>query len=341
MTPRLIFIIMPVLLILAMLGELLQGPAQIPVAEIISILLHSLGMDTGADIRPWMASILLDVRLPRVIIGACAGASLAVCGAVMQGMFRNPLASPSILGVSSGASLGAVIAIYLGLTSLSVWILPAFAFCGAGITLWIVYRIATQRGHTAMGTLLLAGVAIGALNVAAASLILALSLNDWDTGKMIVYWSMGGLEGRTWDHVRLIVPFALLGCALVLCFSRDLDALLMGEVHAASVGIDVPRTRQHLLIITAMLVGVSIAVCGGIGFIGLVVPHILRLILGPRHRYLLPASALGGAICLVAADLLLRVSLPEKAIPLGVVTATLGAPFFVFLLLRQRTRGQL
>lgn len=153
---------------------------------------------------------------------------------------------------------------------------------------------------------------------------------------MIIYWTMGGLDGRTWDHVFLILPPALLGISLLLLFSRPLDALLLGETHASSVGVDVARTRLYLLLITSCLVGAAISVCGGVSFIGLVVPHIMRLVLGPHHRYLLPASALGGALCLVSADLFLRTLSPEQAIPLGVVTAAFGAPFFLFLLVRKR-----
>ena len=329
-----IFTLMAASLFGCLFAGLLLGPADIPVTTIPGILLGSI-MDQPLSENSWMESILIDVRLPRILVGALAGSCLAICGAVMQGMFRNPLASPSILGVSSGASLGAVISLYLGLASVSVWILPLFAFVGGGLTLFIVYHIASQRGHAAVGTLLLAGIAMAALNSAASSLILALSLDSWGVGKSIVYWTMGGLDGRTWDHVLLIAPFALIGIFLLLQYSRSLDALLLGETHASSIGVDVARTRRQLLLITACLVGAAISVCGGISFIGLVVPHILRLILGPHHRYLLPASAVGGALTLVAADLLLRSLMPEKAIPLGVVTAAFGAPFFLYLLVRQ------
>ena len=332
-----VLIFLSILLLLLMIASLFQGPSNIPLEKILSILFAQLGWDfTTEGSRQWMDVVVLDVRMPRVLIGALAGACLAICGAVMQGMFRNPLASPSILGVSSGASLGAVIALYLGLASVSIWILPVFASVGAALTLLLVYRIASQRGQMALGTLLLAGVAIAALNTSITSFILALSLNSWEVGRMIVYWTMGGLDGRTWDHVSLLAPIAIAGIAVLLVFSRSLDALLLGEVHAASVGVDVVRTRRRLLIITSLMVGITISVCGGIGFIGLVVPHILRLILGPHHRYLLPASALGGAIALLGADLLLRTLVPEKSIPLGAVTAMLGAPFFLFLLIRNR-----
>ncbi|MCP4596619.1 iron ABC transporter permease [Neptuniibacter sp.] len=336
----LIFTLISAMLVTCLFAGLVSGPANIPVSEVPLLLWQNL-LNIENTTSQWMVSVLVDVRLPRLLVGALAGGCLAICGAVMQGMFRNPLASPSILGVSSGASLGAVIAIFLGLATVSVWILPLFAFAGAGLTLFIVYRIASQRGHAPISTLLMAGIAMAALNSALSSLILAMSLDSWGVGQSILYWTMGGLDGRTWDHVLLIAPLAIFGIVLLLRYSRSLDALLLGEVHASSIGIDVAKTRRDLLLITSFLVGAAISVCGGISFIGLVVPHILRMILGPHHRYLLPASAIGGALALVAADLLLRSILPEKTMPLGVITASFGAPFFLFLLLRQRRSGKL
>ncbi|WP_019616142.1 FecCD family ABC transporter permease [Psychromonas ossibalaenae] len=320
---------------LSVLG-ILQGPADISLTAVMTILKQSLFTPASSDIPNWQSSIILDVRLPRMIIALFAGASLALCGLVMQGMFRNPLASPSVLGVSSGASLGAVTAIYLGASLISAWAIPLFAFIGAGISLSIVYRVASTRGQTNIATLLLSGVAMSALNVAATSLLLALSLSNWDVARMIIYWTMGGLDGRTWDHVLIILPIVVSGFILLLFYSKQLDLLLLGEQHALSVGVDVRRTRRNLLIISTAMVGASVSVVGGIGFIGLVVPHILRLILGPSHRYLLPACLLGGAVTLLGADLFLNSFFAEQAIPLGVVTAALGAPFFLFLLIKQR-----
>ncbi|MFT6139532.1 MAG: iron complex transport system permease protein [Psychromonas sp.] len=328
-------ILMLLVIVLTILG-VLQGPADISLSHIGTIFKQALFAASNSDIPNWQHSIIIDIRLPRVIIALFAGASLALCGLVMQGMFRNPLASPSVLGVSSGASLGAVIAIYLGFSLISAWAIPLFAFIGAGISLSIVYRVASNRGQTNVATLLLSGVAISALNVAATSLLLALSLSNWDVARMIIYWTMGGLDGRTWDHVFIILPIVLSGFVLLLFYSKQLDLLLLGEQHALSVGVDVRKTRRNLLIISSAMVGASVSVVGGIGFIGLVVPHILRLLLGPEHRYLLPACLFGGAITLLGADLFLNSFFSEQAIPLGVVTAALGAPFFLFLLIKQR-----
>lgn len=332
-----IFVILISLFAFLIVMAILQGPVDISLAQIGTLIKQATLANQEALMAPsWQHSIIFDVRLPRMLIALFAGASLALCGLVMQGMFRNPLASPSILGVSSGASLGAVIAIYLGISLISAWAIPLFAFIGALISLAIVYRIAVHRGQISVATLLLSGVAISALNVSATSLLLALSLNNWDVARMIIYWTMGGLDGRTWDHVLIIIPIVSSGFILLLFYSKQLDLLLLGEDHAQSVGVDVRRTRRNLLIISAAMVAASVSVVGGIGFIGLVVPHILRLLLGPTHRYLLPACLFSGAIALLGADLLLRVFFTEQAIPLGVVTAALGAPFFLFLLIKQR-----
>lgn len=329
----LIFALLFSLLLSLLILSVLQGPAEISLKNVIDILFAA---NKTEDFAEWQSDIIVNIRLPRLLIATFAGASLALCGLVMQGMFRNPLASPSVLGVSSGASLGAVTAIYLGFSLYSAWSIPLFAFIGAAISLSIVYRIACYQGQINVATLLLSGVAISALNVAAISLLLALSLSNWDVARMIIYWTMGGLDGRTWDHVWLILPIIISGFALLLFYSKQLDLLLLGEQHALSVGVDVKAVRRNLLIISSAMVAASVSVVGGIGFIGLVIPHIMRLILGPAHRYLLPASLLGGAVTLLGADLFLKGFFSQQAIPLGVLTATLGAPFFLFLLIKQR-----
>ncbi|MEW5057191.1 MAG: iron ABC transporter permease [Cycloclasticus sp.] len=337
--PLLILLTMTALT-MALLSAVVIGPSDIELKETLQIIINLLsnnqvdGLLTGVE--TWQQTIIYQVRLPRVICAALVGASLAVCGAVLQGLFRNPLASPSILGVSSGASLGAVIAIFLGLAASSVWALPLFAFIGAGLTLLLVYSIASHRGHAPIGTLLLAGIAISAFNVSMSSLILALAMQNWEVGKSIVYWTMGGLDGRGWQHVLLLLPVFLFSLLVIFSFQRDLDIMMVGEIHANAVGVDVAKVRLYLLTITALLTGCAISVAGGIGFIGLVVPHITRLLIGPHHRRLLPLSALIGALILVLADLMVRGDASYAVIPLGVVTAVMGAPFFLFLLVKQR-----
>ena len=328
------------LLVVVLLVAMMIGPSHIESLALVQILLNIIFETQFAgvfvDIASWQQTVVYQVRLPRVIIAGLVGASLSLSGAVLQGIFRNPLASPSILGVSSGASLGAIIAIFLGLAASNMWSLPLFAFIGAGVTLLFVYRIATHRGHAPIGTLLLSGVAVGSFNVAMSSLIIALAMQQWEVGRTIVFWTMGGLDGRGWYHVLLLLPVFLFSLVVILSYKRDLDILLVGEVHANAVGVDVVRVRKHLLLVTALLTGCSVSIAGGIGFIGLVVPHITRLLVGPHHRRLLPITALLGAIILVLADLLIRGNASYASIPLGVVTGAMGAPFFLFLLLKQR-----
>lgn len=326
-------------LFILILMAITMGATSISILAVIQILLNGISttfQGVLVSVPDWQHTIVYQIRLPRVILAMLIGATLAVCGAVLQGLFRNPLASPSVLGVSSGASLGASIAIFLGLSAQFGWALPLFAFIGAVLTLLLVYRIATRAGKTPMATLLLAGVAVGAFNLAMSSLILALALQDWEIGKSIVYWSMGGLEGRSWQHVGLILPMLLIGGLIIALYHKDLDVLLIGEVHAHSMGVDVAKVRLHLLVVTALLTGCAVSVAGGIGFVGLVVPHIGRLLVGPHHARLLPFSALLGGVVLVLADLVVRGEASHSVIPLGVVTAALGAPFFLFLLLRQQ-----
>ncbi|MFW1676966.1 FecCD family ABC transporter permease [Pontibacter sp. JAM-7] len=323
------------LLVALALLNLLQGPAEIGVIAGLQLMAMQLGWLSPETLPAWQLDIMQHVREPRVLVAMLSGTCFALSGAVMQGLFRNPLASPSILGVSSGASLGAVIALYLGLASVSVWALPLLAGLGAAGTLLLVYRIALLAGHTVMSTLLLAGIAVGAMNGAAAAFVLALSLEQWEVGRMIVYWTMGGLEARTWDHVLLILPVVLL-LPLVFAQARRLDMLMLGEVHAASAGLDVARTRLLLLVLTAVMIALAVSVSGGIGFIGLVVPHVVRLLIGTNHRWLLPVSALGGAVFLLLADLISRQLFNDGSVPVGVITAAFGAPFFLFLLVRRR-----
>ncbi|MCK6474805.1 MAG: iron chelate uptake ABC transporter family permease subunit [Planctomycetes bacterium] len=315
------------------------GSTDIPAERIVKILAHRVGLPVNADWRPGEENAVLYVRLPRVLVGACVGAALALCGAAMQGIFRNPLASPGVLGVSTGASVGAILAIYLKLATYSVWTLPALATLGALGTAFVVYAIATRRGHTSVGTLLLAGIAMSSLNGAAASLILSLAVDEYKVGKEIVFWNLGSIEQSTWDNVLLVLPVVLVGSAIVLAYARDLDALLLGETQAASVGVDVARVRRRLIVATSLIIGAAVSVSGAVPFVGLFIPHILRLVMGPSHRGLFPASLLVGGAFLVLTDLFARTVPTHGEIRLGVITAAIGAPFFLFLLLKRHKEG--
>jgi iron complex transport system permease protein len=282
--------------------------------------------------------VVLSVRLPRALVGLLVGGGLAVAGATLQGLFRNPLCDPGVLGVSSGASLGAVLAIYLGLAARFVWATPLCAFLGGLADGLAVFAIAERRGRGRLfsGTLLLVGVAVGALNVSLTAFVLTASLSSYDAGRQLQYWLLGGLEARTWDHVLLGGPAVLVGIAILWSHARELDALLLGELGASSVGIDVPQVRFRLVLASALVVGAAVAIAGPIGFVGLLVPHVVRLAAGARHRMLLPLSFLGGGAFLVTADLAARTLFGPNEIPVGVVTAAVGAPVFLGLLVRRR-----
>ncbi|MBB4124031.1 FecCD family ABC transporter permease [Martelella radicis] len=287
--------------------------------------------------------IVFDIRLPRAIMGFLVGASLAVCGTAMQGLFRNPLADPGLVGVSAGAGLGAVVMIVLGgtvaapLTNLlGFYALPAAAFLGGLATTLILYRIATRHGQTSVATMLLAGIALSALAGAATGFLVYLA-NDQQL-RDLTFWSMGSLAGATWTKIWAIAPIMLAAFAVLPFMARGLNAITLGEATAYHIGIPVQRLKNITIVAVAAATGAGVAVSGGIGFVGIVVPHLLRLVIGPDHRYLLPASALLGGALLVLADLFARTIVAPAELPIGIITATAGGPFFLWILLKNRSR---
>ncbi len=319
------------LLPVALIGALLVGSSVISWQQTW----QSLAGDGGHT-----ATILWQIRLPRVVLAAAVGAVLALCGAVMQGLFRNPLADPSLIGVSSGASVGASLAIVLaaawlpGLVGLPVT--AASAFLGGLLATLLVYRLATSALGTSVATMLLAGIAITALAGAAGSLLSYFADNT--TLRRISLWQMGSLSGAGRDRAMLMAAVAVALAAWLPRYARPLNAMLLGESEARHLGVPVQAIKRQLIVLTALGVGCAVASAGIVAFVGLVVPHIVRLLAGPDHRYLLPASALGGALLVVAADTLARVVIAPVELPTGVITALLGAPFFVALLYQQRSR---
>jgi iron complex transport system permease protein len=252
----------------------------------------------------------------------------------MQGIFHNPMADPGLLGVSSGAALGAVVALHFGLVAQQYLLLPGLAFLGALAATATVYGVATSGGKTPMATLLLSGIAVNALSVAFTSFILTTSRES--TMRQILFWLMGGLEATSWDHVRLSAPIVIFGSATLMLFARELDILLWGEQRALTLGVNAPRWRLLLLTLTTALTAAAVSFSGTIGFVGLVVPHMLRLLVGPGHQRLLPVSFVGGAVLLLLADLVARVLVRPAEIRLGVITAIIGVPFFLYLLRANR-----
>ncbi len=291
--------------------------------------IDSTGLTQADVVIVWM------IRVPRVLVGASVGAGLACAGAVMQGLFRNPLAEPGLAGAGTGAVLGAVVAFVTGWSVYSVASLPAAAMAGALLALSVVYAMATRGGVTPVATLLLAGIATGALLSAVSSLLLSLNIANWQIAQEMIFWMMGGLEARTWTHVWLSAPFVALGLCAAVVQARDLDLMQQGEETAASLGVNVEGSKRVLMVTAAVLTGAAVAVAGSVGFVGLVVPHAVRLVLGPANRSLIPASAVAGAIFLILCDLVARSIHPPIEIRLGVVTAFVGGPIFILLLMRR------
>jgi len=309
------------------------GPVTIPLRDTLEILLARLGVGEVSESLATHARIVGDLRLPRAIAAGLVGMALAVSGGVMQGIFRNPLASPYLLGVASGASAGAALVIVLGLYGdFGGAALPLGSFVGGALAVVTVYQLAARRGASAT-TLILAGVALSALFSAFTSFLVVLSGRQMAE---IVFWIMGGLGRARWEHLVWLLPVVLISSTVVWAFSRDLNALALGDEGARHLGISPERIKRGLLIAITVLTGAAVASAGTIGFVGLITPHALRLIVGPDHRILLPASAFGGAIFLIVADTAARTAMAPMELPVGILTAGVGAPFFLYLLLSRR-----
>ncbi|MDA8694336.1 iron ABC transporter permease [Pseudomonadales bacterium] len=343
----LLCLLTPVMLLLG----LSVGPVPMDMQQLFQVLLHLFTDATSLD--PAMAglqTIVADIRLPRTLLAWIVGAGLAISGAAMQGLFRNPLADPSIIGVTSGASLGASIAVVIIGSSISAseqWgglsILVLGAFVGGLLAVLTVYRLSTgssdhlASSSTSVATMLLVGIAITALAGAGNSLLAYMSDNE--TMRRISLWNMGGLDAASQPRVILAACIIVPAVFLLMRFSRQLDAMLLGESEARHLGVDVQRIKWSLVVIVAFAIASSVALAGVIGFVGLVVPHMLRMVIGPGHRRLLPYSALAGGLMLVAADIVARVILSPAEMPVGVITAILGAPLFIILLRQRRDYG--
>jgi iron complex transport system permease protein len=285
--------------------------------------------------------VILDIRLPRAILGLMAGAGLAVSGAVMQGLFRNPLADPGVVGVSAGASLGAVGSIVLGSSllaplafALGPFLIPIAAFAGGLTVTVLLYVIASRDGETQVATLLIAGIAIGALAMAGTGLLVYMAEDQ--QLRDISFWSLGSLAGATWD--KALITLGVVGPSLLVLpfLARGLNAFTLGEAAAMHMGVPVETLKKLCIFLVAAMTGVAVAFCGVIGFVGIIVPHILRLAVGPDHRFLLPASALLGGVLLIGADIAARLVVAPAELPIGILTALMGAPFFLWILFRGR-----
>lgn len=325
-------------LVLVTLIAAAHGPLRIPYSTTAVVLVQRVGVPLGGEVDGTSKRVIEHIRLPRIAVAALVGMALALSGAALQALFRNPMADSGVLGVSSGGALGAVIAIVTGLQALHLFLLPAMAFGGALLTAFLVYGIAAIGGRLSIPALLLTGLAVSSFLGACITAILLFSVYNVDAVREVLYWLAGGLDARSWQHAWVAAGPILVGSVVLFAFARDLNVMLAGEESAHALGVPVALVRRVLLALTAMLTGVAVSVSGTIGFVGLMVPHMLRLVVGPDHRVLLPASALGGAVFLIGADTIARLAIQPAELRVGVVTALVGAPFFLFLLYRDRRR---
>lgn len=332
-------LILIVLLLGIIIIALHLGTIKVPVLGGLQSIWQGLGIPVTVTnpLEPEQEAVLWYIRMPRILIGLMVGASLALAGAVMQGIFSNPLADPGIMGVSAGASLGAVIAISLGLTSMGMFYMPMFAFVGAFMAVSITILLTMRGGRVETATLLLAGVAISMLLGAFTSGILTL-MNEYRLCEFL-FWMVGGLDFRRWEHVFLAIGPFLIGTTILITLGRQLNVLVLGDTEAKALGVPVMLYRLIFLFLASFITATAVCVSGAIGFVGLIIPHIVRILVGPDHRVLLPVSALAGALFLIFCDTLGRVLAAPSEIRVGIMTALLGAPYFLYLLRRVRQKG--
>ncbi len=332
------------LLFLSFLLAVGSGAVAIAPAQLVSILAAQIGIDLPWGYTRREEIVLMAIRLPRAILAIQVGAGLAISGAALQGLFRNPLADPALIGVSAGAALAAVSMIVFGsliaasLTFLSgPYLLPLAAFAGGLAATWLVYRIANRNGRTDVATMLLAGVAVNAVTTASIGFLIFVSTDQ--QLRDLNFWLLGGLGGKTWREILPASLFMIAAGAGLSLFARHLNALLLGEGEARHLGFNIEQTKRMIVVLVALTTGASVAITGIIGFVGLVVPHLVRLLIGPDHRVLMPASMLLGAAILLLADLGARTIVLPAELPVGILTSCIGGPFFLWLLLRRRPGG--
>lgn len=332
--PKSSFLVLFILLGLAVIVGVVLGPVNIPIGDSFFILVNELPGVEIANLPANYQTIIVSLRLPRVLVGMLVGSALAVSGTVMQGIFRNPLATPYILGVSAGGSAGAATSVVMGFTSNLA--LPLGALIGALLAVSLVYRISYTRGSTSTYTLILAGVALSSLFSAVTTAMIFLA-GPYEQHR-VLFWMMGGLWRSSWGWFKILLPVVAVGAGIIFSWGRDLNALSLGESAAAHLGVKPEMVKKILLGLATAVSAVAVSAAGTIGFIGLVIPHILRMILGPNHMILLPATALGGGIFLIYTDVMAKMVMQPVEMPVGVITAFFGAPFFLYLL-RQKIVG--
>lgn len=325
-------------LLVTCIASITSGQYSLSPTDLIGVLLRGIGIDTAwAPTETTDYGVIYSIRLPRLALGLLVGAALAVSGVLMQAIFGNPLADAGVVGVSSGAALGAAASITLGLASFGMWTTPAFAFLGGLAAVLAVYFISRSGGRTEVVTLLLTGIAINA--IAGAGMAFLTFLGTTSTREQIVFWQLGSLNGALWSNVALVAPLVAIGIVVALIVSPQLDLFALGERTARHLGVNVELLRMVVIVTVAVLVCAAVAFAGIIGFAGLVVPHLMRMIIGPAHLPLMIASAFGGALLIAVADLVARTAVPLADLPIGMITSLVGGPFFLWLLVRTRRRS--
>ncbi len=339
-TQGLVFLAVAGILLLAAVAlSIAIGPAKLDFTAVASAVLDGHGLDDPALRRDWL--ILFDIRLPRTIMGILVGSGLALAGALMQGLFRNPLADPTLLGVSTGAGLAAVSVIYvagggfvLSPLASTTFALPVAAFGGSLVATVLLYALATRDGRTSVATMLLGGIALSAFLASGIGVFVFVS--DDNQLRDFNFWMLGSLGGATWEKAGAAAPFVLGATLGALFLSRGLNALLLGEAEAFHMGIPVQSVKTAIVVAVSAAAGASVAAAGSIGFVGIVVPHLIRILIGPDHRFLVPLSAILGGALILAADVVSRVAVAPAELPIGIVMAFIGAPVFLAILLKRR-----
>ncbi|MCD7035507.1 iron ABC transporter permease [Metabacillus sp. GX 13764] len=326
------YTICAVLLLAAFFAAISAGSVFVPFSDIVRIILHRGGAVQGID--PSFIGIVYEIRLPRVLLACLVGASLALAGGAFQALLRNPLADPYTLGVSSGASVGAVSSIYFGINFLGIFTLPLFSILAAALTMFLVLLFAyAARSRTSMETLILAGVIANTFLGSFISLIIALT---GDELREVMNWLLGSVSMRGWPYVQMILPFVIIGSAVLFLQSRELNAFAFGDERAHNIGMKVKNKQITVIIAASVLTGAAVAVSGAVGFVGLVIPHICRFLFGSDNRHLLPLSMMAGGGLLILADLLARTLISPAELPIGVITSIIGAPVFAAILFSNR-----
>jgi iron complex transport system permease protein len=331
-------VVISLALVVSVIASSVIGQLAVSPTEVVGSLLNAIGIQTSwAPTDPIIESTLWVVRFPRIMMGLGVGAALAVAGAVMQAIFGNPLAEPGVVGVSAGAALGASAAIVFGVTALGSWSVALFAFAGGLLATLLVYFVSRANGRTEVVTLLLTGIAINAF--AGAGLAFLLFAGDAASREQIIFWQLGSLNGSRWQEVIIVAVVTTVGVIGAFVLAGRYNLLALGERNARHLGVNVEVLRITSIVIVALLTGVAVAFCGIIAFVGLVVPHIIRMAIGPSHRPLIIASAVGGGALITFADLIARTAVAGSDLPIGMLTSLIGGPFFFFLLYRQRKRS--